>query len=214
MEITNTSNPIHFAPRLRIDDKEVVFVMFSGGVESTACLIHAINEGYQPVAVHTIYSNASADEDAFAEKIAKQLNVPYHKLVHSGQLFKQYSDLKIWDAAIWTLDACKIAYLVPNAKEIWYGCNSGVRSIDDTVGDGYGPDKVYYNQQAVDVFARLGYSPIKLHGPLAKKTKRQQWDMIPENIQQLVVTCYQMVDNKPCGTCMKCEEFRLIKDDE
>lgn len=218
MEVSNKAHSVHLSPRLQIDNKDVVFVMYSGGVESTACLIHAFNEGYQPVAVHTVYSNPSLAEDPFAEKIANELNVPYHRLVHSDQLFKHYSSQKIWDAGIWTLDACKIAFLVPNSRRIWFGRNCGVKSIDDSDGDGYqdsdGPDRQYRLVQAVDTFAGMHHSPVRLYSPLAKKTKRQQWDMIPDNIKQLVVTCYQMVDNKPCGTCTKCKEFKLMVNDE
>jgi 7-cyano-7-deazaguanine synthase in queuosine biosynthesis len=51
-------------------------------------------------------------------------------------------------------------------------------------------------------FMRLMTGDDRLQTPLKHMTKAQQWELIPEDVRPLVLTCY----NKVCGTCFKCQE--------
>ena len=45
-----------------------------------------------------------------------------------------------------------------------------------------------------------------IDAPLRDMTKQQQWDLIPKEVQQNVVYCWNNKLN-PCGNCKKCFEW-------
>lgn len=197
---------------LTINEKEVVVVMFSGGLESTAALQHAVNEGYYPIAVQTVYSNITNRMQDICIKIATAIGADYKVMAHQEDPFSTMRGLTYWDGNVWATDACAVTYLLPNLKAIWYGANSGLRVNGDGFSDPNWVEKVYYPPMAVEAFARLNKSSVTMYPPLGNLTKLQQWDMLSDEVRQLVVSC-SVNPEKPCGKCRKCVELISLTDD-
>lgn len=175
---------------------------FSGGVESTALMTHLKRSGEKFVAFNLAISLPKppygpievwmAKQRVTARQIAAGMGVPLMEIdiqmtnlntIRREQPAYERGTLQRWYIR-WYL-ALLSAYN-PEVKNLYYGFNK----------DDHGA--------SADVEAMLGLmvGDSKFLSPLATLSKREQWDMISEEVQPLVLTCH----NKVCGTCFKCKE--------
>ena len=170
-------------------------ILFSGGVESTAMLTRATKNDIvmtirdtSPRAYITFHQNR-------VEEIAKLMHVKIH-----------YTDIKIpierekdFVYQLWTFVPIAILWAsrIPRITEVWYGLNN--QEPSDMARKDF--------EKCVQVF-KVAYPNVALKFPLRHLTKKQQWDIIPSNVQPLITSC---LFNKFCGTCHKCLELKELR---
>jgi len=175
-----------------------VLVMLSGGVESTALVNHAINNGIEVECLHAVYNRKTITEGIFAKQICEYYNVPYFEATFSNERFNQkYSKIPRKDS-VWWAAALLTSAPLGGYNEVWFGMHLEEMSMTAS-----GPIGMNLMLSSVDCEA-------KLDSPLSKHTKQQQWNSLPDEVKQLVTGCGQRFskDDKPCGKCEKCEEWK------
>jgi 7-cyano-7-deazaguanine synthase in queuosine biosynthesis len=79
----------------------------------------------------------------------------------------------------------------PQIKNLYYGLND--------------QDTTAVNPQmrnTLETFIKIMTGDDRFQTPLSHLTKAQQWEIIPDDVKPLVLTCFSGV----CGTCFKCNE--------
>jgi 7-cyano-7-deazaguanine synthase in queuosine biosynthesis len=179
---------------------------FSGGVESTALMAYLKSKGEKFVAFNLAISLPDppygpievwlATQRINAKQIAEKMGVPLIELdmqmtnlntVRPEEPGYKYP-FQRWYIS-WYLGLLTVYN--PGIVNLYYGLNK-----DDTSAT---------NQSMWDKFdemIKVMSSVAKLRSPLKHKSKAELWDMIPADVQPLVLTCY----NGVCGSCSKCQE--------
>jgi 7-cyano-7-deazaguanine synthase in queuosine biosynthesis len=175
---------------------------FSGGVESTALMAHLKSTGEKFVAFNLAISLPRppygpievwmAKQRINAKQIAEKLGVPLMEVdmqmtnlntvrreppaFHRGTIQRWYIR---WYLALLTV-------YNPEIKNLYYGFHNK--------DSGASAD--------VEAMLSLMAGNSKFKSPLAHLSKKEQWDLIPKDVQPLVLTCH----NGVCGECFKCQE--------
>jgi 7-cyano-7-deazaguanine synthase in queuosine biosynthesis len=170
-------------------------ILFSGGVESTALLTIAEKQDILLLSDLPFKNYQTGYDRAKCEQIADYFG---NRIV-----FYECSmpdDGNKWQHQIhWLMTA---AHLYVNSRdditEVWHG-----RSQDENRK---------MSSHKVDTYSkheeawRILNPKIKLFKPLEFLSKKQQWNLIPDDVKPLVNSC---IYNNKCGTCSKCKEFKL-----
>lgn len=161
-------------------------ILFSGGVESTA-LLSKVSSNDLIITIKQPYINSLETYSEQGTKILKyyalerhfvSVNMPSNpRFVHQLKYFIPIAIL-IWQT-------------VP-FKEIWIG-----RNVEDKTQEVL--ELVDTLQTGLNSFA----PGVLINHPLDYLTKQQQWDIIPEQLRPLVVSC---VYKNECKRCYKCKE--------
>ena len=192
---------------------ERVVIMMSGGVESTALIQHALDNDLTPICHSYIGFGNIEPHVAHIKAITEIYGVDLFTCSTSAgadfseDVSRGDSTTGYWWAAYGAM--CAVAY--PEINQFWVGGNSGVREVGDIKND---PDPVAMYGKGFAVIQQassmVGGNAVA-YMPLWRLTKKQQWDMIPKEIQPHVTTCeWQYGKQDPCGECSKCTEFRAI----
>lgn len=201
---------------LEIEGKTAVAIMLSGGVESTACIQHALDKDYYPMCFFVSMFPNTYPHMPHVKSICSLYGVEMWDLRLTGREFDKSADISHYTQHWWAVYGAMITVVYPTLKYLWIGANSGVREVGDIVND---PDPVAMYGKALSLIgqasAMVGGST-KAYMPLWRLTKKQQWDMIPEDIRPHIVTCEnQHKFGEPrCGECSKCVEIRSIHEEE
>ena len=178
-----------------------VLIMFSGGVESTALLQHAVEQDYDITLVHVTHNNRSHKEMSACRGIVHHL-APYTKL-YEVLISKDEFDLDYQkgyrDVSIWLSTAMSIVGR-GEWDEVWYGTHSH---------DGKG--KVPDMEQSWNAMMKVLRLDTILTSPLTLISKLNLYKMLPKKIKECIVYCQVIPKgawNKPCGECGKCQEFK------
>lgn len=191
--------------KIPLDDYTGV-IAFSGGVESTAVMAWAKERGEKVVAFNFALSLPEppygpieewlSTQRVNARKIAKKFDVPLMEIdlsmTNLGTIRNEKPEYR------YSFQRWYISFLLgmmtvynPEIKNLYYGLNN-----EDTTA---------VNSQmrgTMETFMGLMTVDNRLKTPLSHMTKAEQWEIIPDDIKPLVLTCY----NKVCGTCFKCAE--------
>jgi len=167
-------------------------ILFSGGVESTALLTLADKEDILLLSELPFRKYENGYDIEKCHLIAD----------HFGNRLITYKcempdDGKKWQHQIhWLMFA---AHLYVNSRdditEVWYGRTKEENTV-------FTPEKraIYKNHE--DAWSILN-PKINFFKPLEFLKKKQQWNLIPDEVKPFVVSC---IFNNDCGTCHKCEE--------
>ena len=174
-------------------------LMFSGGVESTA-LLGMMNPVNDYVGIIDFHSPIDApDHDLIRQwKILshygfqnvcvctlKMTRTNNQRLGDTSSQYQPFADLMV--------------ARMSNIDQLWWGCHAG-----DTHDD----EKWTRYRKAFSII----HPHCQVVQPLEKLTKREQWDMIDDEVKPFVVSCYEhhpeIVDN-----CKLCEDRKLIYKD-
>lgn len=201
-----------------------VLVVFSGGQDSTTCLLQAIAER-GAAKVHTItfaYGQRHALEVKLAETLAKELGVASHKTVtidwyrditHNALMDETTPIAKAADAttpntfvegrnALFLLTAAIYA----KSKAI-YDLVIGVSEADFS---GY-PDCREVFVKSMNETLNLAMDCVfTIHAPLQHMTKAEEWALADklgylEFIRSRTLTCYEGIPGDGCGKCPACK---------
>lgn len=164
-------------------------IFFSGGVESTALLTLA--DSYDivvvvepPLGITTTYKPESIDSILDYYKLKKHsavIQLPYLEGIPQDAL-------KQWKHFMNIADMMCAVY--PSVSEVWSG-----RCLEDN------PEREY--QPAWPLLQ----PEVPWNKPLKHLTKKEQWDLLPTEVQQEVSTC---IWHRDCGECFKCKEFKEL----
>ncbi len=202
-------------------------ILLSGGIDSTATLVSAINEGYECYAISFDYNQKHKIELEYAKKIAKKYNVKEHKIIKlnldilakssllSGSnevpKYKNINELpnNIPVTYVPARNTLFLAYALSwaesiNANNIFIGANK-----DDF--QGY-PDCRPDFYKKFEELANIGTSfvekteKIEIITPFINSTKEEIILFgLKNNIDfSETFTCYEPIDGKPCGKCYSC----------
>lgn len=198
-------------------------VVFSGGQDSTTCLVQAIQNFDEVHAVTFDYGQRHSQEIEVAKTLAKNLKVASHKVLDVGVL----NELAVSSL---TRDDIAVSHEltekgVPNSfvpgRNILFltlagiyayqiGAHAVITGVCETDFSGY-PDCrdefIKTMQQALD--KGMDY-PLEIQTPLMWLDKAQTWQLADELgaldlIREQTLTCYNGVIGDGCGDCPSCE---------
>ena len=187
--------------------------MLSGGVESTALVHYGKSNGYEVECVHAAFDNKTLYEGKAARKIAKLYDVPYSQInIDATEHNNKYPTTKRADHPWWGA-ALLVAAPAGNYDEIWFGSYLG-----ESAPGAQAPAGAMLLLQSADCWAMI-------KSPLYLKPKKEQWDMLPPDVQSCIVscikqykdgkTCWEAIDNylrKPCQKCKEWKKWNIAKD--
>ncbi len=191
--------------KIPLDDYTGV-IAFSGGVESTAVMAWAKARGEKVAAFNFALSLPEppygpierwlATQRINARQIAEKLGVPLMEIdltmTNLGTLRPEKPEYK-YSFQRWYISFFLGLLTVynPQIKNLYYGLND--------------QDTTAVNPQmrgTMESFIGIMTGDNRLQTPLAHLTKAEQWELIPDDVKPLVLTCF----NKVCGHCFKCRE--------
>lgn len=168
-----------------LQNRTIIF--FSGGVESTALLSIAPPTS---IAISVKIDNFNFMPNIYnIKKIIEQYKIPLEVITLDIKLQKEkwFHQLNILlTTSILLVNSYK------NITNIWYGQNS----IEPLSSNEYIFNKIHNDWKYM-------FPNIEFSAPLKSKSKREQWDLIPNKIKPLVSSC---ITNNNCKTCHKCME--------
>ena len=201
---------------LEIEGKTAVAIMLSGGVESTALIQHALDKDYYPMCFFLSMFPNTYCHMPHVKAICSLYGVEMWDLRLTGREFDQNQTHSRYTKHWWAVYGSMIVVGHTNLKYVWVGANSGIRFPNDIKDD---PDPVALYGKSLSLIeqasAMVG-GGATAYMPLWRLTKKQQWDMIPEEIHPHIVTCeYQeKFGQSRCGKCSKCVELRSIHEED
>ncbi|MCG9746576.1 7-cyano-7-deazaguanine synthase QueC [Shewanella sp. Isolate8] len=197
-------------------------VVFSGGQDSTTCLIQALNQYDEVHAVTFDYGQRHSEEIATAAKLAKELKVASHKVLDVTVL----NELAI---SALTRDAIPVSNelmdnglpntFVPGRNILFLtlagiyayqlGADAVITGVCETDFSGY-PDCRDQFIKAMQSALEQGMDrELKLVTPLMWLNKAQTWALADkyhslELVRDQTLTCYNGIVGSGCGTCPAC----------
>lgn len=173
-----------------------ILVMLSGGVESSALVQNAITNYYDVECLHVVYNEKTRIEGKHARKIADYYKVPYSEMRIEADLFKKYINVRRKDSVWW---GCGLLTYTPVGEynEVWFGMHR-----DEVSPNAFGTAGVKLILESVGCDTDVD-SPLHMH------SKQEQWSFLPDEVRKIVTTCNNPGKNeKPCGKCEKCLEWK------
>ena len=200
--------------------KEKAVVVFSGGQDSTTCLLWAITQYEEVYTVTFDYGQWHIEEIKCAEEIAKELNVPFKVL--DMTLINQLSanaltrsDIDVTEGTDGELPST----FVPGRNHLFlsfaavYAQSIGARHIItgvcETDFSGY-PDCRDVFVKALNVSINLAMdTSLEFQTPLMWLDKAATWKLADDLgaldfVREKTLTCYEGVRGDGCGECPSC----------
>lgn len=200
---------------------EKALVVFSGGQDSTTCLLWALKQFKEVVTVSFDYGQRHKLELECAAEIAKELNVEHHILDLS--LLNQLApnaltrdEIKVAEGENGALPTTFVdgrnhlflSFVAVMAKNM--GARHIVTGVCQTDSSGY-PDTRDAFIKALNVALNLAMDyEFVIHTPLMWIDKEETWEMADnlgglEFIRTKTLTCYNGVKGDGCGECPACK---------
>jgi len=200
--------------------QEKAVVVFSGGQDSTTCLLWALTQYKEVYTVTFDYGQRHIEEIKCAEEIAKELNVPFKVL--DMTLINQLSanaltrsDIDVTEGTDGELPST----FVPGRNHLFlsfaavYAQSIGARHIItgvcETDFSGY-PDCRDVFVKALNVSINLAMdTSLEFQTPLMWLDKAATWKLADELgaldfVREKTLTCYEGVRGDGCGECPSC----------
>ncbi|MBU2898844.1 7-cyano-7-deazaguanine synthase QueC [Vibrio hepatarius] len=198
-------------------------VVFSGGQDSTTCLVQALNEFDEVHAITFDYGQRHSLEIEVAQSLAKELGVAAHKIMDVGLL----NELAISSL---TRDDISVSHEIqdnglPNSfvpgRNILFltlagiyayqiGAKTIITGVCETDFSGY-PDCRDNFVKAINTALVLGMDlQLEISTPLMWLNKAETWALSDQCqalalIKEKTLTCYNGVIGDGCGDCPACE---------
>ena len=203
---------------------EKAVVVFSGGQDSTTCLLLAIYvHGIENVSCVTFfYGQRHAAEIESAKRVASMLGVLTHKIIDVALLGQLATNALVdHDQAIGKEEGAKFPNTVVDGRNLIFLTSAAVMAkqlgalhiytgVCETDFSGY-PDcrDVFVRSANVTLNLAMDYH-FQIHTPLMWLNKCQTWAMVDRLgylglVMDNTVTCYRGIPGAGCGTCPACE---------
>lgn len=197
---------------------EKAVVVFSGGQDSTTCLLWALEEFDEVETVTFLYGQRHDAEVECAQKIAEELGVK-QKIIHMDLLNQltenalTRKDMTIEEGEIPNTyvegrNHIFLSFAAIYAQTI--GAKNIITGVSETESSGY-PDCRDAFIQSLNTTLNLAMdTELKLITPLMWKDKAAVWEMADQMgrlqyIREHTLTCYNGVIGDGCGDCPSCK---------
>lgn len=198
---------------------EKAVVVFSGGQDSTTCLLWALETFDHVEAVTFLYGQRNASELDSAKKIAADFGVP-HKVLDLNLLNQltdnamTRSDLEIDETGdvpntfVEGRNHIFLSFAAIYAKGV--GARHVITGVSETDFSGY-PDCRNDFIKSLNVTLNLAMDArFEIHTPLMWKTKADVWEMADNMgklayVKENTTTCYNGIIADGCGECPSCK---------
>lgn len=185
-------------------DKMKPIILFSGGIDSTALLVKAMNENLYPTLLHFKYNHPAAKKELIAvKKLHSQFADRCKLILHdieilsthksgpgqSGSRFVRGRNL------LFIATAINLSQL-DNYDQIWVGAT---KSDHDNYYD-CRPD-FYYQLSFL-----IAPEQIIVTAPLIRHSRKEVTNMVNSKLLKETWSCYEPVNNNQCGTCDSCKQ--------
>ena len=196
-------------------------VLFSGGQDSTTCLLWALKKFKEVIAVTFDYGQRHALEIECAKNICREFNIPHHILDMS--LLSQLSPnaLTNHDMKVELNHKTKLPSTFVPARNLLFlsfagavayskGAKHLVTGVSETDFSGY-PDCRDSFIKSMNVTLNLSIDEdFVIHTPLMWLDKSEVWELSDElgklaYIQEKTLTCYKGIIGDGCGDCPACD---------
>ncbi len=196
-------------------------VLFSGGQDSTTCLLAAVKEYKEVIAVSVAYGQRHVQELDCAKAIAKELGVEHHILDMSllGQLAPNaltrtdmvVDETKAEDSLPNTFvdgrNLLFLSFIAVMAKQ--RGISKIITGVSQSDFSGY-PDcrDMFIKSLNVTLNLSMDYEFV-IETPLMWLNKAETWEMADklgrlDYVREKTLTCYNGVIGDGCGNCPAC----------
>ena len=183
-------------------------ILCSGGVDSLALVVQAVIQGKEPMLFHVQYEHPAAEKELEAvQRIWKSFAGTYKLHLHRSEIIA--SALSIGEGKqgarfvrgrnLMFIAAAINASTLGDYDQIWLGATK--------------EDQEDYWDCRNDFFYTLNLAvkdPISINAPLIMMTREEILAMIPQPLLFLTWSCYQPIDDQPCGTCNSCQQGNTI----
>lgn len=206
-----------------MSEKRIAVVVFSGGQDSTTCLVQALTHYDEVHAITFDYGQRHAQEIEVASNLAKQLGVAAHKVMDVSLLGELAISALTRDniaVANELMDNGLPNTFVPGRNILFLtlagiyayqvGAQTVITGVCETDYSGY-PDCRDEFVQALEKALVLGMDrPLTLSTPLMWLDKAQTWALADhygalELVRDQTLTCYNGIIGSGCGTCPACQ---------
>jgi 7-cyano-7-deazaguanine synthase in queuosine biosynthesis len=192
-------------------------IPWSGGTESTALVYDCVKRGLNPLCFHVEIGVHWQQQVQAVRTMADMLGVdltfieyfnerPFADKQQTMDYYHEHTSLNLVPMFfIWTNMAQLVCLHNPYIDKMYYGFNGGIREVGDGKGDKHSEWVDDHFRSMERVLGKMGIN-VQMSAPLAHMSKVEQWESIPEDLQQHVHTCAHLSD-RHCGECNKCREF-------
>ena len=206
-------------------------VVFSGGQDSTTCLVQALKE-YDEVHVITFdYGQRHKLEIEVAKQLAIELGVKAHKVMDVGLLNElAISSLTRDDIAVsHQLDENGLPNSFVPGRNILFltlagiyayqiGANTIITGVCETDFSGYPDCRDEFVKAMNNALVKGMDKPFEIITPLMWLNKAETWALADQNqalelIREKTLTCYNGIIGDGCGDCPSCELRKTGLDD-
>ncbi|PMG28346.1 7-cyano-7-deazaguanine synthase QueC [Shewanella sp. 10N.286.52.C2] len=197
-------------------------VVFSGGQDSTTCLIQAMSQYDEVHAITFDYGQRHREEIEIAQSLAKELNIASHKVMDVGLL----NELAV---SALTRDSIPVSHEIMNnglpntfvpGRNILFltlagiyayqlGCDAIITGVCETDFSGY-PDCRDEFIKSMQQSLALGMDkPLQIVTPLMWLNKAETWALADKYqaltlVRNETLTCYNGIKGCGCGDCPAC----------
>lgn len=200
-----------------------ILIVFSGGQDSTTCLMKALAER-GPAAVHTVtfdYGQRHALEVKLAEEIAREQGVASHKTI-SVDWYRDITHNALLDHAMTIgrdaeapfpntfVEGRNALFLLTAAI---YAKSKGITDLMIGVSDadysGYPDCRAPFIRSMNETLNLAMDCQFTIYAPLQHLTKEQEWALADrlgclDYIRTRTLTCYEGIPGDGCGKCPSC----------
>ncbi|USD66496.1 7-cyano-7-deazaguanine synthase QueC [Vibrio sp. SCSIO 43136] len=198
-------------------------VVFSGGQDSTTCLVKALKEFDEVHAITFDYGQRHKLEIEVAEALAKKLGVAAHKVMDVGLL----NELAISSL---TRDDIPVSHelqenglpnsFVPGRNILFLtlagiyayqiGANTVITGVCETDFSGYPDCRDEFVKAMNSALVQGMDRPLTIQTPLMWLDKAQTWALADQNdalqlVREETLTCYNGIIGDGCGDCPSCD---------
>ena len=200
--------------------QEKAVVVFSGGQDSTTCLLWALTQYEEVYTVTFDYGQRHIEEIKCAEEIAKELNVPFkvldmtlinqlsaNALTRSDIEVKEGKDGELPSTFVPGRNHLFLSFAALYAQSI--GARHIITCVCETDFSGY-PDCRDVFVKALNVSINLAMdTSLEFHTPLLWLDKAETWKLADELngldfVRERTLTCYEGIRGDGCGECPSC----------
>lgn len=206
-------------------------VVFSGGQDSTTCLVQALKEYDEVHAITFDYGQRHKLEIEVAKQLAIELGVKAHKVMDVGLLNElAISSLTRDDIAVsHQLDENGLPNSFVPGRNILFltlagiyayqiGANTIITGVCETDFSGYPDCRDEFVKAMNNALVKGMDKPFEIITPLMWLNKAETWALADQNqalelIREKTLTCYNGIIGDGCGDCPSCELRKTGLDD-